>query len=82
MYHCFFRRHVCLSNLKHALSRELPLTACKTVFSYYKFQGQRAGDEDEEEMKMKKREMKKSRSTCSLSVTINSFSVFFLFGLT
>ena len=30
MYHCFFRRHVCLSNLKHAL----PLTARKTVFSH------------------------------------------------
>ena len=24
-----FRRHVCLSNLKHAPSRELPLTNCK-----------------------------------------------------
>ena len=34
MYHCFFRRHVCLSNLKHAPSRELPLTARKTVFSH------------------------------------------------
>ena len=30
VYHCFFRRHVCLSNLKHAL----PLTARKTVFSH------------------------------------------------
>ena len=30
VYHCFFRRHVCLSNLKHAL----PLTTCKTVFSH------------------------------------------------
>ena len=30
MYHCFFRRHVCLSNLKHAP----PLTARKTVFSH------------------------------------------------
>ena len=28
-----FCRHVCLSNLKHAPSRELLLTACKTVFS-------------------------------------------------
>ena len=37
MYHCFFRRHVCLSNLKHAPSRELPLTARKTVFSHVKF---------------------------------------------
>ena len=36
MYHCFFRRHVCLSNLKHAPSRELPLTARKTVFSHLK----------------------------------------------
>ena len=34
MYHCFFRHHVCLSNLKHALSCELPLTTCKTVFSH------------------------------------------------
>ena len=33
LYHCFFRRHVCLSNLKHAPPRELPLTARKTVFS-------------------------------------------------
>ena len=32
--YCFFRRHVCLSNLKHAPSRELPLTARKTVFSH------------------------------------------------
>ena len=32
VYHCFFRRHVCLSNLKHAL----PLTARKTVFSHLK----------------------------------------------
>ena len=30
MYHCFFRRYVCLSNLKHAL----PLTARKTVLSH------------------------------------------------
>ena len=29
-----FRRHVCLSNLKHAPSRKLPLTAHKTVFSH------------------------------------------------
>ena len=36
MYHCFFRRHVCLSNLKHTPSRELPLTARKTVFSHLK----------------------------------------------
>ena len=28
VYHCFFLRHVCLSNLKHAL----PLTPRKTVF--------------------------------------------------
>ena len=32
----FFRRHVCLSNLKHAPSRELPLNARKTVFSHLK----------------------------------------------
>ena len=31
-----FCRHVCLSNLKHAPSRELLLTACKTVFSHLK----------------------------------------------
>ena len=31
-----FRRHVCLSNLKHAPSRELLLTAHKTVFSHLK----------------------------------------------
>ena len=31
-----FRRHVCLSNLKHSSSRELPLTARKTVFSHLK----------------------------------------------
>ena len=36
VYHCFFRRHVCLSNLKHAPSRELLLTARKTVFSHLK----------------------------------------------
>ena len=27
---------VCLLNLEHAPSRELPLTACKTVFSHLK----------------------------------------------
>ena len=37
-----FRRHVCLSNLKHALSRELLLTARETVFSHLKL-CQRAG---------------------------------------
>ena len=31
-----FRRHVCLSNLKEAPSRKLPLTARKTVFSHLK----------------------------------------------
>ena len=31
-----FRRHVCLSNLKHALSRELLLTAREPVFSHLK----------------------------------------------
>ena len=31
-----FRRHVCLSNLKQAPSRALPLTACKTVISHLK----------------------------------------------
>ena len=31
-----FRRHVCLSNLKHSPSRELPLTALKAVFSHLK----------------------------------------------
>ena len=31
-----FRRHVCLSNLKHSPSRELPLTGRKTVFSHLK----------------------------------------------
>ena len=35
VYHCFFAA-VCLSNLKQALSHELPLTACKTVFSHLK----------------------------------------------
>ena len=34
MFHCFFRCHVCLSNLKQAPSRKLPLTARKTVFSH------------------------------------------------
>ena len=29
-----FRCHICLSNLKHAPSRKLPLTARKTVFSH------------------------------------------------
>ena len=38
MYHYFFRRHVCLSNLKHVPSRELLLTARKTVFSHLKWQ--------------------------------------------
>ena len=36
VYHCFFPCHVCLSNLKHAPSRELLLTAHKTVFSHLK----------------------------------------------
>ena len=31
-----FRRHVCLSNLKHAPSRKLPLIVRKTVFSHLK----------------------------------------------
>ena len=31
-----FRRHVCLSNFKHAPSRELTLTALKTVLSHLK----------------------------------------------
>ena len=31
-----FRRHVCLSKLKHSPSRVLPLTARKTVFSHLK----------------------------------------------
>ena len=31
MYRYFFRRHVCLPNLKQALSRKLPLNAHKTV---------------------------------------------------
>ena len=39
MYHYFLRRHVCLSNLKHAPSRELPLTARKTVFSHLNYVG-------------------------------------------
>ena len=34
-----FRRHVCLSNLKHAPSQVLPLTARQTVFSHLKSQG-------------------------------------------
>ena len=34
MYHYFFRCHVCSSNLKRGPSRELPLTARKTVFSH------------------------------------------------
>ena len=29
-----FRRHVCLSTLKHTPTRALPLTAPKTVFSH------------------------------------------------
>ena len=32
-----YRRHVCSSNLKHSPSRELPLTARKTVFSHLKY---------------------------------------------
>ena len=32
--HFFFRCHVCLSNVKHAPSREVPLTACETVSSH------------------------------------------------
>ena len=32
-----FRRHVCLSKLKHLRSRESPLTARKTVFSHLKY---------------------------------------------
>ena len=32
-----FRRHVCLSKLKHLPSRESPLTARKTVFSHLKY---------------------------------------------
>ena len=31
-----FHRHVCLSNLKHAPSRKLLLTAQKTVFNHLK----------------------------------------------
>ena len=31
-----FRHHVCLSNLRHEPSRELSLTACKTVFNHLK----------------------------------------------
>ena len=37
VYHCFFRCLVGLSNLKHAPSRELLLTALRTVFSHLKF---------------------------------------------
>ena len=37
-----FRRHVCLSKLKHSPSRELPLTARKTVFSHLKSGVQRS----------------------------------------
>ena len=36
MYHRFFRRHVCLSNFKTRVIRELPLTAHKTIFSHLK----------------------------------------------
>ena len=36
VYHRFFRRHVCLSNFKTRVIRELPLTAHKTVFSHLK----------------------------------------------
>ena len=36
VYHCFFRRLVCLSNSKRAPSRELPLTALKTMFIHLK----------------------------------------------
>ena len=36
MYNFFFCRHVCLSNLKHAPSHELLMTAWKTVFSHLK----------------------------------------------
>ena len=32
-----FRRHVRLSELKHSTSRELPLTARKTVFSHLNY---------------------------------------------
>ena len=35
VYHCFFCHHVCLSNLKHAPSCELPQTTHKTVFRKY-----------------------------------------------
>ena len=34
-----FRRHVCFSNWKNARSRELPLTARKTVFSHLNLKG-------------------------------------------
>ena len=30
----FFRRRICLPNLKHAPLRKLPLTARKTLFSH------------------------------------------------
>ena len=33
-----FGRHNCLSNLQHAPSRKLPLTARKTVFNHLKLQ--------------------------------------------
>ena len=36
-----FRSHVCLSNLKHAPSRELPLTATKTVFSHLRLEAKK-----------------------------------------
>ena len=36
MYHCFFHRHVCLSNLKPTPSCELLLTARKTGFRHLK----------------------------------------------
>ena len=35
-YHKILMRRFCLSNLKPALSRELPMTARKTVFSHLK----------------------------------------------
>ena len=40
-----FRRHVCLSKLKHSPSRESPLTAHKTVFSHlnHRFPGVTTG---------------------------------------
>ena len=36
LFTLLFRRHVCLSKLKHSPLRELPLTARKTVFSHLK----------------------------------------------